>query len=526
MKNSLQSYLRRAVSFPIELGISILYLVTHLPGLLTLPVFADEAIYIRWSQLILDDPTRYAFFSMADGKPPFFFWITALVLPFFSNPLFAGRLISLVAGIASVFVVGKIVRLCTQSKSAYTIALLAMTILPYWFFHHRMALIDAVNTLWIACAFLLALTIALTVFHLKKTAYDQIPHILLLGLSIALALLTKLSLFLLPVLLTVPIIAFTLELENGHRHRGRKDWVESYLMLGIGIIFGMGIFALLRISPLFGALFSRGQDFTFTPKELLKGELRYVVFESLPRTIGWIATYMSPSFFILPLFALLSSKRRRSLALLLLCAALYAGPLVLFGRVLWPRYFLPVGLFLTLASAVAFGELWDRSKLRIVALLLGFVSLVLSVRFILPSWTSPEKIPFVPADQSQYLLEWSAGYGNAQIVDFIRERQRSTDINERPKILVLTEGTFGTLPDGILMYFHGRNQLADVEIQGVGVSIRELPAQYIARIPTEEVYYVVNSHRFGIVDQSGLEKALEIERPHDGPSLLMFRVLQ
>jgi len=71
--------------------ILIFYLILTIFRLSKLPVFADEAIYIRWTQLIIDDWQRYLFFPMNDGKTPLQMW---LMLPFqflFKNQLFAGR---------------------------------------------------------------------------------------------------------------------------------------------------------------------------------------------------------------------------------------------------------------------------------------------------------------------------------------------------------------------------------------------------------------------------------------------------
>src|SRR5512145_1985479 len=96
--------------FPEWVFVVGLYLVTHLPALTLLPVFADEAIYIRWAQLIQDDLGRYAFFSMADGKPPLFMWLLSLVLKLFADPLLAGRFLSVLVGLAMVFVLRRLVR--------------------------------------------------------------------------------------------------------------------------------------------------------------------------------------------------------------------------------------------------------------------------------------------------------------------------------------------------------------------------------------------------------------------------------
>ena len=85
-----------------KIGIFLLiaiYFITHLTSLNLLPVFADESIYIRWSQLIIDDWKRYLFFAMNDGKTPLFVWLTTIALKFWNDPLIAGRMISVIAGI-------------------------------------------------------------------------------------------------------------------------------------------------------------------------------------------------------------------------------------------------------------------------------------------------------------------------------------------------------------------------------------------------------------------------------------------
>ena len=76
----------------------VLYFLLNLFKLTSLPVFADEAIYIRWSQLIIDDFARYFFYPMNDGKTPLFMWLALPLLKIFSNQLFAARLLSVLAG--------------------------------------------------------------------------------------------------------------------------------------------------------------------------------------------------------------------------------------------------------------------------------------------------------------------------------------------------------------------------------------------------------------------------------------------
>src|SRR3989339_1889482 len=69
------------------------------------PVFVDEAIYIRWSQVMRAEPTL-RFLPLQDGKQPLFMWTTIPFLKLTSDPLIAGRLLSVVAGLGSLIGVG------------------------------------------------------------------------------------------------------------------------------------------------------------------------------------------------------------------------------------------------------------------------------------------------------------------------------------------------------------------------------------------------------------------------------------
>ncbi|KKU81065.1 MAG: hypothetical protein UY08_C0003G0016 [Candidatus Gottesmanbacteria bacterium GW2011_GWA1_47_8] len=77
-----------------------LFLVLRFYKLLSLPVFVDESIYIRWSQVMRAEPTL-RFLPLSDGKQPLFMWLVIPALKLFRDPVFAGRTISVVAGFAT-----------------------------------------------------------------------------------------------------------------------------------------------------------------------------------------------------------------------------------------------------------------------------------------------------------------------------------------------------------------------------------------------------------------------------------------
>lgn len=499
--------------------LSVTYFITHLPMIGRLPVFADEAIYIRWAQLIIDDAGRFAFFSMADGKPPLFMWLLSLTLRPFSDPLIGARLTSALIGLATVFAVGALARLITGDRRVVIVSRLITILSPFWWWYHRMGLMDGLLTLCIVLSVYTATRIAIRCQRERGIAYDTIPWVLLLGTAFGGALITKT-----PAIFAIPVIALTplFALVRNPKHNKKKaiiKFLESLFLVALGGVFGCVIFLLLRISPFFGALFSRSSDFTFTLSELLSGEWRYVLLESFPREVGWISSYMTVSVMISALAGLIHKRTRKTTLFLFACTLLFALPLIAFGRVLYPRYFLPVAPFLTIAAAIGFVEI---QKVRFGKIISGFLILLFSVQtlfFIVPALTDVSRIPFVPIDRMQYLEEWSAGFGNAEVRDYLRERYQT-----QPNMIVLTEGAFGTLPDGLLLYFFGANQLDGMEIKGIGVGPSEIPSEYLLLRDSKEIYYVVNSHRFKITDVTNLQKILEVPRPNGAPSLLLYKV--
>lgn len=84
-------------------GIVILLLAIYLrvTNLTTIPVFADEAIYIRWSQIMFNEATL-RFLPLSDGKQPLFHWVLMYFVHRFADPLWIGRMVSVATGLGTV----------------------------------------------------------------------------------------------------------------------------------------------------------------------------------------------------------------------------------------------------------------------------------------------------------------------------------------------------------------------------------------------------------------------------------------
>jgi hypothetical protein len=523
------------------LTISIVYFATHLFALTKLPVFADEAIYIRWTQLIIDDPTRYAFFALNDGKTPLFIW---LMLPFqylFSDQLFAGRFVSVVVGFLQVLLTGAVIRKLAGSRISEMIGMLLVCFLPFWFLHHRMALMDGLLTLAVTTALYYVLqlqtylaevpnhsqAIENSVSRTFKAIFTSKLMALLLAGSIALgaALWTKV-----PAVLSIPPLFVWI---FWYPQRSLLVWFNRLLPLGALSFGAFCIFALLSLHPAFGQLFSRGSDFLYPLSEVLAGAWQ-VSLQQLPTYLSYLTSYLSSGVLILLVFGLfLPSPQRKPITLLVLGGLLFMAPIALMGKVVYARYFLPVAPFFTIAAALVIDillgkirsqqnqltELAKAKKLQAqIVVTISSILIILTVfSTVLPAWLQPNAIPFVPTDRVQYLTEWSSGHGISETVQLIQEAAQTS------KIAVATEGYFGTLPDGLLLYLHRKN-VQNIWLEGVGQPVHALPATFTVRAKNyDTVWLVVNSHRLQTkLDQEKL--VAQFCRPDAAPCLQVWDI--
>jgi 4-amino-4-deoxy-L-arabinose transferase-like glycosyltransferase len=501
--------------------ISLFYWVTHLWNLTLLPVFADESIYIRWSQLIMDDWARYLFFPLNDGKTPLFIWALIPWQYLFSDQLFASRFFAVVIGFGQLFAIKYLVRELGGRKGAQWLAMFLTTVLPFWFFHHHMALMDGLMTLFLT----LTLVGIVQVVQLKDVFKNRsgLIKIALTGLAFGLAIWTKL-----PAIFLVTCFPFAVFLDQ--KTTSKQKLQSLFAVAAVGCI-AIGLLATLRISPAFGQLFRRTQDFTYPLNEVLLQGKWMVTLRNIPSYIWDFIMYLTLPLMIFAVSGLFSNRVRRQTGFLLLAGVLFCAPFVILGKTIYPRYLFAFSLFVTVAASLSLQAIYDRwlseqakkplwvkaGVSACVALLLAQI-LTQSSAFMLHIMFSPSQTPFVRADREQYLEEWSAGYGNKETVEFIKAQAKNHSI------AVATEGRFGTLPDGLLLYFHGQN-VENVYIEGTGqYPVKDIPSFFSSRAKkfTQSIL-VVNSHRMAIhLPPSKLIN--EYCRPHAAPCLQVWDI--
>ncbi len=505
---SFHSLLRKVKNYPIQLAVFAGYLLTHLVQLTTLPVFADEAIYIRWSQLIMDDWQRYLFFSLNDGKTPLFIWGMIPFLISFIDQLFAGRLLTVLVGMAQVVLIGKLTQLLGGNKKAQILSMVFTSVLPFWFFYHRIALMDGLMTFFLSLTFFILIKLSL---HLER--HKTLPHTLIFtltsGLAFGLALLSKIpALFFSPVFVLIAMYPIS--------HKRWKIEFDKIFWIGLSGAIGIALFLMLKLHPAFGQLFSRGNDFTYSIKDLLGGDWQNSL-RNIPRFFSWLLFYLTPVVCLTPSFGLFVPPWRKKISLLLLSATIFIAPFAIFGRTVYPRYLLPSSIFLTVGSSVLLGSWLEKQKgTQLLTMVLIASSLIWSGYSMIATLFFNDQTPYVAIDVEQYQTEWSAGYGIKEAADFIESQA------QKGRVVVATEGYFGTLPDGILMNLHNQD-VSNIEVFGIGQPIKTIPAEFLRKASDADFAYImVNSHRMFVTDDR-LQLVHQYKRPKAGPTFDIYQ---
>jgi 4-amino-4-deoxy-L-arabinose transferase-like glycosyltransferase len=239
--------------FP-ELGIilliSLIYLLTRIQNLTTLPVFGDEAIYLRWSQIIKSVDTL-RFIPVTDGKQPLFMWVTVVFFKFFSDPLLSGRLLSVFSGLINLLSLYFIGRFFFSKKVAILTSIIYLFI-PFTFFFDRLSLPDNLLSAFGSLSLLFSILLA---------KYPRLDLAMILGIILGLAWLTKS-----PAIYFITLSLFTFIIYNP------KNLKKLYFPL-VSVVFSFIIYNILRLGPQFSQINIRNRDYVWGITDILSHPL-------------------------------------------------------------------------------------------------------------------------------------------------------------------------------------------------------------------------------------------------------------
>ncbi len=414
---------------------SIIYFISRFTNLTILPIFNDEAIYLDWGHKSLHLPNNL-FFSLYDAKQPLLIWLFGIVQEIISDPLVAGRGVSIAAGFLT------LVGLYTLGKKLFSIsvgyiAVFCYIINPFFLFFDRQALMESTIAcigVW-ACYFFL---------HLQKT--QQSKWSILLGTVLGIGFLVKGS----SIIFIMTILVISLSLLFYKKKNLKGNGKNIFLIF----IFVFGINTILFSQKIFWQTLYTNNRFSFTLQELLNFPILQWI-KNL-REVGEIAFWhLTPVVFFLTCFGIVlflfnKKSNERVIVSLFVVTILFV---VLLTRNIMPRYVVSFFPLVCLFSASALHFLWKKYTSVSVALgFLAFVScLFLSVQLAFSPYgyfLSLEKVTAF-SQKEEYVTMWPSGYGVVNSVTTIKMLAKDE------KIYVGVRPDAGNPESAMFAYFNG-----------------------------------------------------------------------
>lgn len=423
-----------ALLFTVLFFLTGVYFTLRLIAIRNVPLFTDEAIYIRWAQMGFYDAAQ-RLTSLSDGKQPLFIWLITLFMKSTSNPLIAGRMVSVLTGFITGIGLYFLSFNLFKNKWGAILAVSFYVIFPFALVYDRMALYESTSGMFLVWSLVLGIILTNTV---------KLHMACILALVIGGGILTKttgfLSIYLLPLLL------FLLPVTKKNRVSKFMTWV-SYITVTIGL--SLLYYSLLRLSPHFAQINEKNAVFLYHIRELASygAFLRW-----LPNTLTllyWLAQYMSiPTFilFILSFYGI-GVNLKQKMVLLLWFSIPFVG-YGLLGRQLNPRYIYPIVLPLIPLFAANIIDAFYKPKLRkmlIAAITVCIISMLSVDSRIVLSFASA---PIPQEDLEQYINGTAAGGGIKESLRFLLEKA------QQGPLYIATEGIYGSLPTTAMeLYF-------------------------------------------------------------------------
>ncbi len=452
----------------ISLILLILYLGTRLMFLTNLPIFTDEAIYIRWSQIGARD-AAWRFISLTDGKQPLFTWIMMAFLKLIPDPLFAGRLVSVVAGLGSMIGIGVLAHELFKSRRIAFISSFLYLVSPFSLVYDRMALYDslvAAFSIW---------NLYLAILLVRRVRLDIA---LLLGLTLGAGMLNKTSGFLSLYLLPFTLVLFDVQKPN--RMDRLLRWV---IYVVIAAALSEALYSVLRLSPLYHMISQKDAVFVYPVREWLTHPFKFL-YGNLRGEFDWVMNYLTIPIFLIAIaqFFMFGQKVREKLLLFLWWFLPFVA-LALFAKILYPRFILFMVMPLLVIAATSIDWLWQQYQKIIVRIALGIVLFYPSISTDYFLIANPIYAQIPQSDRGQYINDWPAGWGVREVNAFLLEQAA------KGKVAVFTEGTFGLLPAAIEMYVVDS---PNIEIHGIWPLPPEMPSEITEAARTKPTYIVFN----------------------------------
>jgi len=422
------------------------------------------------------------FLPLSDGKQPLFMWILMFIVKRISDPLFAGRILSVTSGLGTMVGVSVLSYIFTKTKKVALITALIYALNPFVFFFDRLALVDSMLAMFGVWTFIFAVLTAKT---------RRLDMTMITGFFLGFAMLTKSTAMFFMILLPSTWVFI----------KDKKELGKLILLNLIAVAIAFGMYNILRLGPNFNLIALRNQDYIYPLNHIFISP-----FDPFMGHLGGVRKYfflMGPISLVFLVILGIYNDFKKNIEPIVSLLAWGVLPIVVtmeYFKVVTARYILYTIPFFVVLGAFAFA---GKSRLIQKLAYLGlFAFIIQSLFFDYKLLTNVAAAPLPQGERSGFLEEWTAGQGIREIADYIKDQRLK--IKDDKKIVVGTEGYFGTLPDGLQMYVQ---RLDRVVVIGVGLGLDKVPDSLVqSKKSGNNTYLVINKSRLtGDPDKMGLK---------------------
>jgi 4-amino-4-deoxy-L-arabinose transferase-like glycosyltransferase len=391
----------------------------RLPNLRSLPIFGDEAIFLRIARLVRADPPRNLWLPLNAPSAPLHPWLLALTLPVDRDPVMAGRLLSILCGAllvpALTVLVIRIERLFStggKTGAAAIAAAVLIVVSPFFVFSSRIARVDALFALEIVVVTILSLEVAIR----TQPGDSWIAAAVWLGFALGLTMLTRQAVAY--VLCLVPVFTALLA--------GRAALQRILPAIGLALVVGVLVWVPMILAPGWPDLPTRLFHIAASRPSVPLADRLALFTRNLGVTTAALWTYLTPPVALVAIAGIVALARQRGTRLLVFLAAwelILLVPAALFAIDYFPRYALPAALPLLVTAAFGIASVISWSRPAGAVLLLGLVAWgAVDVFRGERDWKSWH---LLPVDRRQFVSGWSAGAASEAAVEFLGAARRN-----------------------------------------------------------------------------------------------------
>lgn len=445
---------------------SFLFFGLRLYSLKFIPIFVDEAIYVRWAQQGLYDP-ELRLISLVDGKQPLYIWLVSILTSYIYNPLIAGRLVSIVAGFVTLIGLFLLSLELFRNRWVSIISVLLYAVYPFALILNRMAIYESLIGMFAVWSLYVAILLV---------RYATLGMSLMLGLVLGGSLLTKSSGFINIYLLPTALLLFSF------KKRNFQKLLKYFFLALLAVVLSFFYYSVLLLSNKYYMISEKDAYFIYHFKELIP----YHAFDkwagNILQLLHWTFIYLTYPASLLLFLNVKSFRKEKFLLLFWFVIPIIA--IALFGRLLSPRYIFPMTIFLLPIIAVNLKDLYFFLKNKIVyglVVILGVSFLTFSDYKIL---TDMSHAPIPQKDIQQYANSFSSGQGLREIIAYLTKQAK------KEQIMIATEGIYGSLPTTVIEIYFVHN--TSVVRYAFDIRPKELPRELYSKAQTKSVYVIFN----------------------------------